>query len=441
MWPRLAYNVLLALAAPFVWLRLFVKARREPAYRARLGERFGRVPAGIGRGVVWIHAVSAGEVNGAAPLIRALKGRLPGERFLVTTMTPAGSDAVQKRLGDIVQHCYAPYDFPWAVSRFVARVAPRILVLMETELWPNLIRATCRAGAPVVLINGRLSERSARSYARIGRLTRQMLQDLDSVVCQYSDTARRFKALGAPAGRVFVAGSVKFDLAPPRNLAQQVVALRRTWAQGRLVWVAGSTHPGEDEIVLAAHATLLREFPKLLLVLAPRHPARTREIERLCATQSLSAARLSGTAAGRDPPQVLLVDVMGRLLELYGIADVAVLCGSFVPIGGHNPIEAALHGMPMLMGPHRFNWTEVERRFRGAGCLGHVTEDTLAYAVAALLADPAERERQGILARETVARNQGAQGRLRAHLEALIVGGGGAYVSGGPPGGSVGHRR
>lgn len=422
MWPRLAYNVLLAVAAPFVWLRLFVKARREPAYARRRGERFGRVPAGVGRGVVWLHAVSAGEVNGAAPLIRALHARLPGECFLVTTMTPAGSDAVRRLLGDIVQHCYAPYDFPWAVARFVARVEPRILVLMETELWPNLIRATRQTGAPVALINARLSERSARGYARVGRLTRQMLQHLDRVVCQYDDTARRFKALGAPAERVMVAGSVKFDLAPPPDLADQVAALRRTWAQGRLVWVAGSTHPGEDEIVLRAHAALLQEFPNLLLVLAPRHPARTKDIERLCARRGLEAARLSNASPDGAPPPVLLVDVMGRLLPLYGMADVALLCGSFVPIGGHNPIEAALHGVPMLMGPHRFNWTEVERRFRAEGCLSHVTEDTLADAVAALLAHPAERERQGILARETVARNRGAQERLQAHLVALIAG-------------------
>ena len=423
MWPRLAYNVLLAVAVPFVWLRLFVKARREPAYARRRGERFGRVPAGVGRGVVWLHAVSAGEVNGAAPLIRALHARLPGERFLVTTMTPAGSDAVRRLLGDIVQHCYAPYDFPWAVARFVARVEPRILVLMETELWPNLIRATRKTGAPVALINARLSERSARGYARVGRLTRQMLRNLNGVVCQYDDTARRFKALGAPAERVIVAGSVKFDLAPPPDLADQVAALRRTWAQGRLVWVAGSTHPGEDEIVLRAHAALLKEFPNLLLVLAPRHPARTKDIERLCTRRGLEAARLSNASPGGTPPPVLLVDVMGRLLPLYGMADVALLCGSFVPIGGHNPIEAALHGVPMLMGPHRFNWTEVERRFRAEGCLSYVAKDTLADAVAALLAHPAERERQGILARETVARNRGAQERLQAHLVALIAGG------------------
>ena len=426
MWTRLAYNLVLALAAPFAWLRLFVKARREPAYAARRGERFGRVPAGISRGVIWIHAVSAGEVNGAAPVVRALRERLPDARFLVTTMTPAGSEAARAGLGDVAEHCYAPYDFPWAVSRFVARVEPRLLVLMETELWPNLIRATRRAGAPVALVNARLSERAARGYARVGRLTRQMLGQLDSVVCQYDDTARRFKALGAPPERVAVAGSVKFDLTPPPDMAEQVAKLRRRWAQGRLVWVAGSTHPGEDEVVLRAHEALLKQFPSLLLALAPRHPARTQDIARRCAERGFKVARLSGGAAGGVAPQVLLVDVMGRLLHCYGIADVALLCGSFAPIGGHNPIEAALHGVPMLMGPHRFNWKEVERRFHAQGCLGHVAEDTLAPAVAALLADSAERRRQGRLARATVARNRGATARLTACLLALIVDGDGA---------------
>lgn len=423
MGPRLVYNLLLVLSAPFVWLRLRVRAWREPAYAARRGERCGRVPAGISQGVVWIHVVSAGEANGAVPVVRGLSERLPGQRFLVTTMTPAGSAAVLHHLGDIVEHCYAPYDFPWAVARFVARVRPRILVLMETELWPNLIRATRRAGAPVAVINARLSRHSARGYARVGCLTRQVLADIDSVMCQYQDTARRFKALGAPAERVAVTGSVKFDWAPPPDSADSVARLARVWAQGRPVWVAGSTHPGEEAVVLGAQAALVKSFPNLLLVLAPRHPTRTADIERLCAGAGLTAARWSDGAPGAVAPQVLLVDEMGRLAQLYGIADVAVLCGSFTPIGGHNPIEAALHGVPMLMGPHRFNWVEVERRFKARGCLGYVAADTLADAVAALLADPAERERQGRAARETALLNRGAGARLTARLAALIVGG------------------
>ena len=418
MLQRCGYNLLLALALPFVWLRLFVKARREPSYLARRGERFGRVPAEVGRNVIWFHTVSAGETIGAAPVIKALQRRLPGARLLVTTMTPAGSEAVRAHLGDGVDHCYAPYDFPWAVARFVRRVRPRALVLMETELWPNTIRAAHGSGAAVALINARLSERSARGYRRIGGLMRQTLAHVDRVVCQYADTSQRFAALGVAPERLHVTGSVKFDVNPPQDLGEQVAALRERWAGERPVWIAGSTHPGEEEAVLAAHAALLRQFPRLLLVLAPRHPSRATEVLRLCAAQGLRAARLSHPEAAART-QVLLVDEMGRLPHLYGVADVALLGGSLVPVGGHNPIEAALHGMPMLMGPHRFNWAEVAKRFADAGCLGHVNRSTLAPAVAALLADPDERCRQGEQARQTVVRNRGALERVLTHLEAL----------------------
>ena len=415
---RFAYNVLLCLALPFVWLRLFARARREPAYARRRGERFGRVPAEVGEDVVWFHTVSAGEAIGAAPVIRALKSKLPEARFLVTTMTPAGSAQVVERLGDIVDHCYAPYDFPWAVRRFVRRVRPRALVLMETELWPNLVRRTAAAGASVSLINARLSERSARGYGRVATLTRSVLGQLDQVICQYEDTARRFEALGAAPNQVAVTGSVKFDLAVPDDLDEEVGRLRVAWLGDRQAWIAGSTHPGEDEIVLDAHRALLRRFPGLLLVLAPRHPARSDRVVALAGRRGLRTARLSaggGEASGAD---VVVADVMGRLLYLYGMADVAMLGGSLVPVGGHNPIEAAVHGIPLLMGPHRFNWTEIAGRFADAGCLHLVGKGNLASVAADFLADRRQRQLEGRAAREVVASNRGASDRLLARLEA-----------------------
>lgn len=419
---RFVYNVLLCLAAPFVWLRLFVRARREPAYAERRGERFGRVPDAVGRDVIWFHTVSAGEAIGAAPVIRALQARFPEHRFLVTTMTPAGSVQVIERLGDIVDHCHAPYDFPWAVRRFVRRVAPRALFLMETELWPNLIRATREAGAPVSLINARLSERSARGYRRIAGLTRQMLADIDPVICQYEDTARRFEALGAAAERLAVTGSIKFDLALPDDLDREVARLRETWGRGRLVWIAGSTHPGEDEIVLDAHRVLQERFPGLLLILAPRHTDRSDRVVDLSVRRGLRAVRLSESPGpGASPAvDVLVADVMGQLLYLYGVADVALLGGSFVPIGGHNPIEAAVHGMPMLMGPHRFNWTEIARRFAAAGCLHLVGADDLSGLAGDLLGDEERRSREGREARAVVAANRGASDRLVGRMESIV---------------------
>ena len=420
------YNVLLWLALPFAWLRLFVRARREPAYAERRAERFGRVPPEVGRDVVWFHTVSAGETIAAAPVIRALKSRRPELRFLVTTMTPAGSAQVIERLGDIVDHCYAPYDFPWAVRRFVRRVRPRALFLMETELWPNLIGAAHTAGASVSLINARLSERSARGYRRVGPLTRRMLARLEQIICQYEDTARRFEALGVAPERLSVTGSVKFDLAVPDDLDAEVERLRRAWVGERRAWIAGSTHPGEDEIVLDAHRALTERFPGLLLILAPRHPTRAEDVAALARERGLRPTLLS-TGPGDDgasTSDVLVADVMGRLVHLYGLADVAFLGGSLVPVGGHNPIEAAVHGIPMLMGPHRFNWTEITRRFEDSGCLHPALDQRELTATAGdLLANATRLREEGRAAARTVVENRGATARLLERMESTLGGG------------------
>ena len=417
---RVVYDLLLLLALPIIWLRLFARARTEPAYAERRAERWGRVPDSVGRDVVWFHTVSAGEAIGAAPTIRALKARMPEKRFLVTTTTPTGSDQVVERLGDIVDHCYAPYDYPWAVARFLRRVEPRALVLMETELWPNILHQTKRRGAPTCLVNARLSGRSARGYARISALTRGMLQDVDHLFCQYPDTARRFETLGADKSRLEVTGSIKFDLDIPADLDSEVARLRHEWTPDRQAWIAGSTHPGEEEVVLSSHAELLQRFPDLLLVLVPRHPRRVDEVASLCGRAGLTLARLSEGRSGEEKTQVLIVDVMGQLLYWYGVAQVAFLGGSLVPVGGHNPIEAAIHGTPMLMARHRFNFAEITERFAESGCLGFVDADNLADAVADLLADPELRDTQGRKAREVIDANRGASDKLLSRLEEII---------------------
>lgn len=416
------YQGLLTLLYPLVRLRLWWRGRREPAYQERIDERLGFAPADIPTGAIWLHSVSAGETNAIAPLVRQLQQAYPELPFLVTTMTPTGSAQVQallvgKGLGHEVAHCYAPYDFPWAVRRFFQRVQPRMLVLMETELWPNLIDTAHRNQVPVVLVNGRLSERSTRGYARISALTQPMLAQLSSVACQEPEHEQRFRALGASAAGVSTLGSIKFDKALPPEHQAQVFALAQQWQLAqRWVWIAASTHPGEDEIVLAAHQQLLAIVPNATLVLVPRHPVRADAVVALAGQAQLRVAKQTEHANLAPESiaqlQVLVADTMGQLQQLYGLAQVAFIGGSLVPMGGHDPIEAALCKLPMVMGPQRFNFVQVCERFARAGAL-ELAED--AAALVALLRgwyqDEPSRTEQGEAGAEVVSLNTGAQVR------------------------------
>ena len=434
---RALYSLLLLLARPMVHLRLRWRARQTPAYGERMAERFGHVPPNIPRGVVWLHTVSAGETIAAAPLIRALAARLGSSstqqpRLLVTTMTPTGSDEVRRLFGSTVAHCYAPYDFSDAVRRFNERVDPVALVLLETEIWPNMIRLTADRNVPVVLVNARLSARSARGYARVSTLIQPVLQRLAWIACQYPADANRFRALGASAAALEVTGSIKFDVAEQHTSDLQQAQLDRIKTagslEGRQLWIAGSTHEGEDAILLAAHQLLRAEFPGLCLLLVPRHPERFATVAQLAADQ-LPTQRLSGILVTDAPleqlitdPAVLVADVMGLLRPLYGLADVAFIGGSMVALGGHNPIEAAVAGLPMIMGPGRYNFAGVCDLFTEAGCLHQVADgDELVAVVRELLRDDALRAEQGRRARELVAENAGASERLLKRLTSLVA--------------------
>jgi len=422
MWTFI-YQLLLLLAYPWMRLRLRLRARREPAYGERVAERFGHVPAGIPKGCIWFHTVSAGETIAAAPLIADLAAAHPDIPCLVTTMTPTGSDQVQARLGDRVHHCYAPYDFRGAVERFYAAVEPRLLILMETELWPNLIAGAAARGVPVVLVNGRLSARSAAGYRRLGALTRRMLERLTCIACQYPDHAERFIALGAPRERVAALGSVKFDVALPDHHAERVAALRVRWQFGDApVWIAASTHPGEEALALAAHREIRSRMPGARLILVPRHPARTAEVLALCRAEGCPVGRHSVVDTADQVAGIVLVDEMGVLLDYYALAGAAFVGGSFVPVGGHNPIEPALCGVPVVMGPQVFNFTDVVEVFRAERCLEIVERpEALAPLVAAWLGDTHGRAAAGARARAVVAANTGATARLRALLEAQFA--------------------
>lgn len=419
---RMFYTVLFHLGLPLILLRLLLRARQAPAYARRIGERFALGLPALKAGGIWVHAVSVGESIAAAPMIRELMVRYPDLPVTVTCMTPTGSERIRALFGDSVQHCYLPYDLPWAAARFLNRVRPKLAVVMETELWPNHIHQCAQRDIPVALANARLSERSARGYARFAGLTAPMLAELSLIAVQTEAEAQRFRRLGARAECVAVTGSIKFDLSVDPQLSVKAEALRRQWqASERPVWIAASTHAGEDEIALDAHRQLLAMYPDALLILVPRHPERFASVYELCCKSGFSTVRRSQGEAPEPGTQVLLGDTMGELLFLYALADVAFVGGSLVATGGHNLLEPAALGKPVLTGPHLFNFLDISAQLREAGALFELdSADGLAQQVAALWREPRQAEQAREAGYVVLRNNQGALARLLAGLQGLI---------------------
>jgi 3-deoxy-D-manno-octulosonic-acid transferase len=413
---RLSYTLLLHLMLPFVVGRILWRSLRLPGYRQRLAERFGFFRAPAGWGGIWIHAVSVGEVQAVVPLVRELRAERPDLAIMVTTTTPTGSAQVRDQLGDQVDHVYFPYDLPWALRAFLRRVRPRVLLMVETEIWPNLLHACGRGDIYTVLGNARLSEKSARRYARLRGFTRRTFAAIDCVAAQAEADAERFRRLGVPDSRVAVTGSVKFDRRIPASLAEQVEVLRRDWA-GRPVWIAGSTHEGEDERVLFAHIKVLRRFPDALLILVPRHPERFERVVGLCKRERLRLARRSRPEDYTPETQVYVGDTMGELPLLMGSADVAFIGGSLVRTGGHNMLEASAQGVAVCFGPHVFNFAAISDLLLAEDAARRVADESeLGEVVGAWFADAAERARVGENGRRVVEQNRGALQRLKALL-------------------------
>ncbi len=420
---RALYTALLYLALPGFFVRLLWGGVRNRAYLSRWGERLGYVdrlpPDG---GTVWVHAVSVGEVQAALPLVEALSERYRHATLLVTTMTPTGSDRVRAGLGDRVHHSYLPYDLPGFVARFLERTAPRVAILMETELWPNLVAGCRRRGVPVVIANARLSARSARGYARVDGLTRPMLREVDAVAAQSQDDATRLVALGARAPRVLVTGSVKFDLRVSAAAVEQGRALRERWGAGRSVLIAASTHEGEDELVLDAFARVLERVPDCLLVLVPRHPERFEAVTALARRRGFATARRTSGPTDCRAIDVYVGDTMGELMAFYAGADVAFVGGSLVPIGGHNVLEPASLGVPVVHGPHYFNFAEITSRLREEGAAHEVASPReLAMLVSELLTDAERRHAMGERGQAFVQRNRGAIERVVELVDAELA--------------------
>lgn len=408
------YTVLFYLIQPLIWLRLLWRSRKIPDYRKRWSERYGFCQGKVKAKGILVHSVSVGETIAAIPLIKQLQNRYPDLPITVTTMTPTGSQQVIKSLGDSVSHVYLPYDLPGAIKRFLTTLQPKIVIIMETELWPNLITALNKQHIPLIIANARLSERSAKGYAKLGKFINQLLPNITHIAVQNPVDGQRFIDLGLPKSQLTVTGSIKFDINLNKNQQKTIKNLKSDWHLQRPVWIAASTHQGEDDTILIAHKILLKSYPDLLLILVPRHPDRFIKVEKLIADYNLNYQLRSNHNVPTADTQVILGNTMGELVLLYGLADIAFIGGSLVQKGGHNPLEAALHHLPIIMGEYTYNFKVIcEQLIEANGLwITKSTKNDLAEKVNKLLQDAKLRNKMGKNAFQVLKQNQGAIERL-----------------------------
>ena len=418
------YRWLLRIIFPLIPIRLLWRSLRNPEYRKRWGERFGFVHPLTSKKVIWIHAVSVGEVNAAALLIPALLESYPDFHILVTTMTPTGSKQVRTILGDKVEHVYVPYDYPSAVKRFLERTHPDFAIVMETELWPNLFHACGARNIPILVSNVRMSEKSMKGYLRFPHLSRSTLSNVSYFAVQGQDDAERMIRIGAPKDRVAVTGSIKFEIDIPASQRETAEVLRREWGQNRTIWIAASTHEGEDEIILSTHRKLKERFPELLLVLVPRHPERFASVERLARRGGFNVLLRSQQKFEIEPEvDVLIGDTMGELQLFFGAVDIAFIGGSLVPTGGHNLLEAAAVGTPVAVGPYTFNFKEITRLAIERGHTIQISSAAeLSGVIAKLIEHPEQRAAAGEAGEKLVQENRGALARNIEIINRLLPG-------------------
>jgi 3-deoxy-D-manno-octulosonic-acid transferase len=409
-----AYTLLWWLALPFLPLRLWMRGRREPTYRRAIGERFGRYDTAFAApDVIWIHAVSLGETRAAVPVVERIARECPATTILLTHMTASGRDAGRSLVGERVVQAWLPYDVPFAVDRFLAHFRPRAGLLMETELWPNLVHAAARHHIPLFLVNARLSERSARGYARIAPLATPLLRALAGVAAQTREDAARLEALGAR--NVAVTGNVKFDVTVPDAMRERATLLR-TWFGDRPVVALASTREGEETLLVDALARASLP-PRTLVVIVPRHPQRFDDVATLLGARGVAFVQRRDMRPIEDGIRVVLGDSVGEMFAYYGAADVVFVGGSLLPLGGQNLIEPIAAGVPTLFGPHTFNFAQPSEAAVAAGAALRVRDaDEVFEAVTRLLGDAGERARMRARAAEFIAVHRGAVDRLWAWL-------------------------
>lgn len=405
---RWLYTITFTLALPLIFLRLFWRSRQNPDYRQRLTERLGFFTAPKIQGGLWLHAVSVGESMAAVTIIKAFQKQFPHIPVTVTTTTPTGSKQISAQLGNSVFHIYFPYDIPWVIQAFLNRIRPTIVVIMETELWPNCLQILKKRKIPVLIANARLSPGSMKAYRWIKLFTRDMLSAV-VVAAQSKMDGERFLELGLPQASLNVIGNVKYDMLLPEGIEAKGKALREQWGYTRPVFIAASTHAGEEEQILTAFNALREKFKDLLLILVPRHRERFPLVADLIKAQGLSFVTRSSGEIPNKNTAVFLADTMGEMLLLYAASDIAFVGGSLVPIGGHNTLEPAMLGVASIVGPYVHNFFEITQKLKTANALIQIQDcETLAVAVDDWLKNSNKRVFAGNQGRQVVLENRGA---------------------------------
>ncbi len=418
---RIIYSCLFYLLIPFILLRLLWRGIKAPAYRCRWRERFALYNKKFPEDVIWFHAVSVGEAEALFPLVRHIQKQHPDAKLLITTTTPTGSARVTAVMQETVAHVYLPYDIPDAVNRFISCFKPKLAVIMETEIWPNLFMSCGKNNIPLYIINARLSEKSSCGYQKIPSLIHPALAQVKCIATQTPDDTSRFIAIGADSDKVITLGNIKFDVEIPRSIIDQGLQIKNDLFGGRFVWLIASTHKDEETLFLEIYKEIKRKIPQLLLVIAPRHPERFIDVKKLCEQLQLAVVmRTSGNEINTET-DIYLADTMGELKMLYAASDVAFVGGSMVPTGGHNILEASAVGIPVMFGPYMTNFKEIARGvLSGKAAVQCQNKEDIVNAMLALHEQPAYRAELAEKGLLFVRQNQGAIARIYAMLGQAI---------------------
>ncbi len=407
---RFIYSFVLYLLSPLIFIHLWLRGNKNPDYRKRWSERLALCHYDLSeKNSLVFHCASVGEVIAAAPLIKKLSNELSEQTIIITCNTPTGTEQIKRSFSgmDNIKHYYLPLDFHFTVKRFLNKLQPKLVCILETELWPNLIVQSSNRNIPVIVINARLSEKSFKGYQKISPLSHLIMKGITQLAAHNEQDANRFIQLGLAPKKVCNTGSIKFDIKIDENIKFQAAQQKNKLTHNQPIWIAGSTHHGEDELLLRTHKKLLESFPDALLILVPRHPERFDEVAELIRQENLLLIRKSEQEIKKC--QVLLADTMGELLTLYGAADIAFIGGSLIERGGHNPLEACAYSVPVITGPHIFNFSHVyPELLKQGGCLMVQDHSELLPLLTKLFLDKKLQQQIGKQGALFVAENQGA---------------------------------